>query len=197
MSKFLVVSYYCGHPIYKESSVRLFESAKHLGFQCIISEVPSLGDWWANMQYKPKFILEQMVKHHPMPIVWVDVDAEFMLYPHMFDEYYDRNDVDVAVHVLDHSKYRRKNHPPEMLSGTVYLKNNHRTLMLVGEWVNECKKDPKLWDQHALQTVLNRYKFTNLPEEYCTIFDYMKSVQNPVIVHHQASRVAKRAGKCN
>ena len=190
----IVVAYYCGHPIYEESSKRLIQSMDKFNIPYDVEKLPSRGDWYTNMQVKPTFVRDMMIKHSTKSIVYLDVDAEFVAYPKVFDSL-DASLLDnVAVHVLDHSKYRRKTHAPEMLSGTVFLKNNQFTAAIVSEWINECSKDPKLWDQHALQTVLNKYGFTNLPEGYTCIFDYMNSVKNKVIIHHQASRVAKRAG---
>jgi len=131
-------------------------------------------------------------KHHPNSVVYVDVDAIFCRHPKYFDKLDSTPEVNIAVHVLDHSKYRRKNHPPEMLSGTIFLKNTEITKQIVDEWILECRKDPKLWDQRALANVLRRYKYHLLPEEYTMIFDYMSSVKNPVIKHFQASREARR-----
>jgi len=190
----IVVAYYCGHSIYEESSKRLIQSMDKFNIPYDVEKLPSRGDWYANTHQKPTFIKQMMIKYSQKSIVYVDVDAEFVAYPKLFDSLSVNLLDNVAVHVLDHSKYRRKTHAPEMLSGTVFLKNNQFTTAIVSEWIVECSKDPKLWDQHALQTVLDKYGFTNLPEGYTCIFDYMNSVKNKVIIHHQASRIAKRAG---
>jgi hypothetical protein len=157
-----------------------------------VVELENRGNWYSNMQMKPLFI-KQMLEQHKCSVVYVDVDAEFMRYPDLFDRLSHEKFVNIAVHTLDHSKRRRKTHPPEMLSGTIFMNNTPETHVIVDEWIKECHKDPKLWDQQALHTVLKHHGYDNLPEEYCQIFDYMSDVKNPVITHYQASRVAKRA----
>jgi hypothetical protein len=189
--KWIVVAYYCGHEIYKEGSIRLIRSMNKLNIQYDVREIPSLGDWYKNTHQKPTFI-KHMLEQHTCSVAYVDIDAEFMRYPDLFDRLAGEKSVNIAVHTLDHSKRRRKTHPPEMLSGTIFMNNTPETHTIVDEWIAECKTDPKLWDQHALHTVLKRHGYDNLPEEYTNIFDYM-NVPNPVITHYQASRIAKRA----
>ena len=82
---------------------------------------------------------------------------------------------------------------PELLSGTLYFKNCATTYEIVDKWIMACKEHPKLWDQVALDQVLKDYPFFILPEEYCTIFDYMSDVEEPVIKHYQASRAVRNS----
>ena len=187
-----VCAFFTKSVLYEEHSRRLVESLKRFNLSCDVIAVDSLGDWYTNIQYKPTFLKQMLEKHHPNSVVYVDVDAIFCRHPKYFDKLDSTPEVNIAVHVLDHSKYRRKNHPPEMLSGTIFLKNTEITKQIVDEWILECRKDPKLWDQRALANVLRRYKYHLLPEEYTMIFDYMSSVKNPVIKHFQASREARR-----
>jgi hypothetical protein len=121
-------------------------------------------------------------------IVYVDVDAEFCKYPELFDQLHARSDVNIAVHLLDHMKRGRTNAGFEMLSGTIFFKNNLTTRDIVDEWKNGCAQGGKLWDQSALAKVLEDKPYYVLPEEYCKIFDYMGDVKDPVIQHYQASR---------
>lgn len=186
----IICAYYTKNTSYEEHSRKFVESLEQFNLSHDVVPMDNKGDWYANMQYKPTFLKQMLEKHHPDSVIYVDVDAIFCRYPKYFDRLdQDRSlDIDIAVHLLDHSKYRRKNHPPELLSGTIFLKNTTTTKQIVDKWIQECKKDPKLWDQRALATVLRKHKYHLLPEEYCTIFDYMSSVEDPVIKHFQASR---------
>jgi len=147
------------------------------------------------MQWKPDFINDMMMKYYPRSIVYVDIDAVFFRCPVLFNELDEDPSVHIAVHLLDHSKRRRSNHPPELLSGTIYLKNTVTSQEIVRKWIKQCKKSPTMWDQVALNHVLKEgnYPYYALPETYCTIFDYMSDVKEPVIKHYQASRTVRNA----
>jgi len=190
----IICAFFTKNTAYEEHSKKFIESLKQLNLPCDVVSIDNKGDWYANMQYKPAFLKKMLEKHYPDSVVYVDIDAIFCRQPGFFDKLDQEPDVNIGIHVLDHSRYRRKNHPPELLSGTIFLKNTKVTKQIVNEWIQECKKDPKLWDQRALATVLRRYKYHLLPEEYCMIFDYMSSVKNPVIKHFQASRKSRGGG---
>lgn len=179
-------------PGYKKHIKRLRESLVKFDVPHDITRIEDKGDWYANMQYKPAFIKQMLEKHHPNSVIYVDADAIFLKYPKLFDKLDAKPKVNIAVHVLDHSKYRRSNHPPEMLSGTIFLRNSEEVGIIINSWVKEIHKDPRLWDQVAFSRVLREYKYHVLPAEYTTIFDYMKDVKDPVIKHFQASRDVRR-----
>jgi len=187
----IICAYYTKNTTYENHSKKFIESLEQFSLPHDITPVDNRGDWYANMQYKPTFLKQMLEKHYPNSVVYVDIDAVFYRHPDYFDKLDQEQDVNVAVHILDHSKYRRKNQPSELLSGTIFLKNTTKTKQIVDEWIQECRRDPKMWDQRALATVLKKHKYHLLPEEYCTIFDYMSSVKNPVIKHFQASREAR------
>ncbi|MEK0336819.1 MAG: putative nucleotide-diphospho-sugar transferase [Nitrosopumilus sp.] len=188
----IICAYYTKNTVYENHAKSLAESLERLDLSHEIIPIDNRGDWYANMQYKPTFLKQALERNYPHSVIYVDVDAIFYRYPGFFNRLEEELGVNIAVHLLNHSKYGRKNHPPELLSGTIFLKNTTETKQIIDEWIQECRKDPKLWDQRALATVLKRYKYHLLPEEYCTIFDYMSSVKNPVIKHFQASREQRR-----
>jgi len=188
----IVCGYYIGE-VYKVHAQKLITSLKALNIPFDITEVSQQGDWYRNTQYKPTFLKMMLEKHAPNTnIIYVDTDAIFCRYPSYFDTLDKEPEVNIAVHMLDHSKRRRKNHPAEMLSGTIYLKNTDTTKQIVDEWIVACAKGGTLWDQRALAEVLRGHKFHLLPETYTTIFDYMSDVKDPVILHFQASREERR-----
>ena len=190
---YVVTAYFTVGTPYEEHVKRLIRSMQRFNICYDVKPIQPKGDWYANTQWKPYFVEEMLAKHFPKSVVYVDADAEFMRYPSLFDEYDERDDACVAAHVLDHTRRRRKHVAPELLSGTLYFKNCATTYEIVEKWKEECKVDSKLWDQVALDRALKNYPFFILPEEYCTIFDYMSDVEEPVIKHYQASRAVKNA----
>jgi hypothetical protein len=144
-------------------------------------------------------------KYPDLDIVFVDADAEVLVYPKMFDEIPD--EYDIAVHILDRdSWYNRKfgeTENKELLSGTMLIRNNLRTRVLVEKWIRACLNQPFEWEQVVLQRVLteNGVNVYELPLSYC----YIKTMPNgdapyvacneAVIVHNQVSRQFKKAAK--
>lgn len=189
MTSWLVCAYFTKDKIYTDHAKKLIESLKKFGLPYEVMPIDSYNNWYKGMQYKPVFLKKMLEKYTRYSIVYVDVDAVFCKHPVFFDTLQNKmTNVNIAVHILDHIKYNRKYCAPELLSGTIFLRNNDETSIILREWILELNKDPKLWDQRALARVLKNHRFYNLPEEYCVIFDYMSSVKDPVIKHFQASR---------
>lgn len=146
-----------------------------------------MGSWRENVLYKPTFILEKFDEFGS--VLYVDADAVFKRYPTLLDKL----SCDVAVHQLDHrpSKIPRKKPLPSktILSGTIFFGEGGR--ITITRWVKECKGKVRTHcpDQLALRKALNG--FTQLPVEYCTIFDDYFRPEKPVIVHYQASRIMR------
>ena len=78
-------------------------------------------------------------------------------------------------------------------SGTMFFKNNERTIALLESWIELNEKDRTQWDQWTLQVLIasmNQLTRTALPPEYNYI-DIVGPLINdnpPVILHTQASR---------
>ena len=180
----IVVAYYTKS--YLSYVGNLIKSLNSFHIPYSIRCIEDQGSWQKNTQFKPRFILGKMKQFHPQPIVYVDVDAIFMHYPMLFDQL----NYDIGVHVLNHHPKKPEVKRNEMLSGTLYFGNTERSKVLVQRWIDECEKQPDVWDQKILQQVIGS-DFYNLPQEYCTIFDDLKQPAEPVIVHYQASRKVK------
>jgi len=190
----LVVGYYTKNNRYADHAEKLIRSLQNFGIPHEVVPIEDLGSWDANTHYKSIFLKEMIEKHRKKSLVYVDVDAVFLRYPALFDKLDADKSVKIAVHILDHQKYRRKGVASELLSGTIFLRACDEVSIIIDEWVEVCKNNPRLWDQVALDRVLrgrNR-TFHVLPPEYCMIFDYMTSVKNPVIKHFQASREERK-----
>jgi hypothetical protein len=186
---YVVVSYYTIGTLYEKQAQRLLASVRKFNIPHDIQGVANLGSWDKNTRYKPTFLRRMLHLHHPQSIVWIDCDAEFVEYPTLFDVY----DAEIGVYVFDRSEYRVSDKGKEVLSGTIWLKNTPKVIETVERWEAECQSHPGIWDQKSLEKVLAG-KFSLLPAEYCKIFDRMKFVKRPVIVHHQTSRIVRQRG---
>ena len=180
----MIIAYYTKS--YRAFAKRLVASLKRFGLDYCVEQVNDLGSWERNVLYKPEFILKKFDEFGP--VLYVDVDAVFERYPALLDEL----DCEVAVHQLNHrpSRLQREKPPPSrtILSGTVFFGKGGRKV--IKRWIEECRKSKgRLPDQSALRRALNG--FTQLPAEYCTIFDDYFRPKEPVIVHYQASRTMK------
>lgn len=189
----VVVAYYTVGTPYEQEARRLIPSLQRFNIPYLVSPVSSQGDWYHNTQWKPTFLKQMLQQISGKSIIYVDIDAEFLQYPSLFDELDQRPDIHIGVHLLNHAKRGRPKAGFEMLSGTVYLKNSPVVHQIVDTWIQKCSVGGQLWDQVALKDAIGSTPFYTLPEEYCTIFDYMSDVQQPVIRHYQASRRYKDA----
>jgi hypothetical protein len=182
-----VVGYYSTHTIYEGKAEFLRYSLEQYAVPYHLQPIEDQGVWYANTCYKPTFLLEMLEKFPGVNIIYVDVDAEFMMYPKLFDHF----EGDVGVYLFDRSCYAKSEHGFEILSGTIFLRNNIEVFQMVERWALECKSNPGVWDQKSLQKVLGD-NYTKLPGEYCKIFDRMEWITKPVIVHYQASREVRK-----
>jgi hypothetical protein len=125
-----------------------------------------------------------MSKFKKHTLVWIDADAVVKKYPIMFHNSNRRYMKSIACGFI-----KQKN---VLLSGTIYIKNDTKALSILSNWVDLQQKYQNKWDQAVLQMIYNKQEesFMILPFTYIKIFDnnYMKSDEEPVIEHYQASR---------
>jgi hypothetical protein len=190
LTPWILVSYYTKDSLYEKYASGLIKSLKKHKVNFHVEGIKSLGSWELNTSYKPSFIIKMCKKFPDYNIVWVDCDASLNAYPGLFTIL----DCDIAAFEFSWKKYYGKTNNFEMLSGTLFFKNNEFVLDILNKWKDECQKFPKIWDQKHLEKVVEG-KYFRLPEQYCQIFDSMKSVKNPIITHHQASREFRRLVK--
>jgi len=189
MNNWIITSYYTIGTFYRELADTFAKSLKQHNVLYYIEGVPNLKDWSKNTNYKPTFLLSMLNKFPDKDIVWIDCDAELKRYPELFNKL----DCDVAAHEFNRSLYQlhHENTPTELLSGTLFLRNNEKVYEIVKKWIQECSENPRVWDQKSLAKVLNG-NYYRLPAEYCCIDRVMRKIQNPVIIHYQASRQVRR-----
>ena len=191
----IVIAYYTTanySGLYERHASHLAQSLLAHNLRYEIVPIEDLGSWQENTQFKPRFIQRMMAKYPQHSVVYVDADAVFNRYPALIDDLDGNPAIHAAACLLDHSKYRRKGVKPEILSGTVFLKNDDEAKKIVVDWIDDCSRNPGCWDQVSLGRVLDKHGYYRLPDRYTNIFDYM-NVPNPVITHNQASREAKAA----
>lgn len=183
-NSFRIVAFYTWSTPYEGMIEDLRKDCRDWGLNWKFVPYPNTGRWVRNAGLKPIFIQSMMEEFPDENIIYVDADARIRQFPTLFDDF----DGDIGVH------YHRGQ---ELLSGTIFLRNNAKVRKLVDRWVNQQRSTPDVWDQKVLDRVIKAdaktlgIKVTNLPPTYTQIFDTMKHLGQPVIEHFQASRRCK------
>lgn len=183
---FIAVAYYTENTLYENEIKALKESCQDQGIHLHTKGYRDLGSWVKNCAIKPLFILEMLQKHPFHDILYLDADARVRKYPKLFDNF----EGDIGVHFR-----KRQGGHQELLSGTIFLKNNERVRELIRRWAEIQQAHQKRWDQRVLQDLLKNYPgvaITDLPPTYTQIYDTMRNAGEPVIEHFQASRRVKK-----
>jgi hypothetical protein len=200
----LIVAYYTKDTPYKAEAEQLAANLDDLGIPHRIQEVPNLGSWQANTQYKSRFIADILATSlDQSSFVYLDVDAAILSCPTLLYKL-PSMDVDIAAARFG---------GVELLSGTVYFGCTQKTDEVVDGWIRLCEKYPKsfpagvvkyhprggaAWDQRMLSVAIDRtagVRFHELPPEYCYIHDLSAKRYpdvKPIILHTAASRRYKK-----
>lgn len=144
-----------------------------------VQGINSLGSWDLNTNHKATFLLKKL-EEHKAPIIWIDADAVVRKYP----SYFDIIKEDIGVHYENMTSLK---------SGVVFVNNTESAKEVLRRWQRNSEKEPKIFDQKHLQSVLrgeyietHRATVFFLPDSYYHIFDLSKG--EPVVEHFQASR---------
>lgn len=200
----LVVAYYTANTPYKADAEEFRKNLDSFAIPHNIREVPNLGTWQKNTQWKSRFI-QQMLQEIDGPFTYLDVDAEFQADPTLFFD-----GLATTTPATDLAAHKFCGH--ELLSGTVYFGNTPKCREVVEQWVKLCIEFPdsfpagflsyhpkggRAWDQRLLCKAIEstpEVNFYDLPPEYCYIHDLSKKHYpdvKPVIMHLTASRLYK------
>lgn len=177
---FKICAFHTDDELYNRHAQEFEQSLKDIGISNYhISKIPPIESWVNACAVKPRIVLDSL-SSTDLNIVYVDIDARFRSYPELFENF----NYDIGAHLKDGS---------ELLSGTLFFRNNDKVKKLVRSWLKSQRKNPEKWDQHVLQNTINdnaslELRLGNLPPSYCQIFDSMSHFGNPVIEHLQASR---------
>lgn len=204
INKFRIVAFYTKDTPYEqvikqylEKSLQRFPELQHT-----IYAMPAKGNWRANVAQKPQVVRMALETYSKENIVIIDADATIETYPELFDRI--PPEFDFAALMLDWNEwygYKNKTPNKELLSGTMFFRNNPISHKIVRAWEIEAQQHG-IVEQRILQGVLKKmrgsYRMYDLPLAYC----YIKTLpdgsepkiklNNPVIVHYQVSRQLKR-----
>ncbi|MEM9023252.1 MAG: hypothetical protein AAGB22_05905 [Bacteroidota bacterium] len=179
---FRIACCYTANTPYEEEVQGLIQSVRQWGLKHHIRPFAHQGSWEKNCQHKAVFLRETLDRYSDN-VVWLDADARIVDTPALFNTL----EADFAFHYL-----ALRN---EVLSGTLFLRNNARVRALVDHWIR-VNHTNRAWDQRNLQQILPKHpdlRVEHLPADYCKVFDLEAQVAaNPVIVHYQASRRFRR-----
>lgn len=181
----IFVSFYT--PDYAECAVRLRASLERFKLDHWIEPMVDTGRWVANCAQKPVFIRKMLDQHPDRSIVWLDADAEVLKDPELFNTL-KWPDIGVCRYVW---KKARKS---EVLSGTLWFKNDHISRDITDAWTKTQQDNPDQWDQFSLDRTLQRLSHVLvwwMPFEYCYIHDFHRQEHpdsEPIIIHYQKSR---------
>lgn len=202
MGNFLIGSFYTKNTPY-EIYIQdyLLASCKKFNLDYHVVGIESLGSWTRNVAEKPGIILKILEESQDKKdVVFLDADSTIEQELIVFNNI--DKDIDLALHYLDWNAWypwQKGSDVKELLSGTLFLRNNERVKSLVEEWHKRAITST-VWEQKILEQLLKErpdIKVFDLPIEYC----YIKTLPNgqepivkvqPVILHHQKSREAKR-----
>ena len=191
---FVVVSFYTRGTSYEKEVRKLITSLRKFALPYHIFDFEPMGTWRANLNYKSACILQAMEMYPNKDIVFIDADGVVRQDPVLFDGL----SVDGKHHVAAtfHKYAPESGDSDELLSGTLWFKNNGMSVGLVREWHNVALEQPFVRHQKCLHIAIKRLqgngnpiKVYRMPWEYTCIFDYVRSRgKQPVIEHFQASR---------
>lgn len=192
----LYIAYFTRDTPYEGEAAQLRANLDKFGLPNDIRGVPNMGSWQRNTQFKARFVQSILAEYPGRPCVYLDVDAEVVQTPTLFDDL----PCDIAA-----AKFGGH----ELLSGTLYLGATPKLNEIVATWVALCEEYPEkfpagllnyhpgggdAWDQRLLQIAINRTAgthFVELPPAYTFIYDLSKERYpdvSPVIIHWAASR---------
>ncbi len=177
----------------------LLPSLAKLDIEPIIIKTENTHNWHRNVAQKPLIALQTLEKYKNTNIVLLDADCTVESYPGLFSAI--PSEYSVALYTLDWDMwYRNNSGVKEVLSGTLFLRNNDKVKSLCKEWHEDAIRVGD-WEQRALGRVLKRredIKVYDLPLEYCYITSMPGGAEphikcdNAIIKHYQVSRELKR-----
>lgn len=198
MNNYLIVSYYTTN--YKRIAEKyLLKSLKQQILPHYIKEVPELGSWKKNTDFKAVFI-NQCLNQFSQNLIFIDADATINSDPILFKELSNK-EIDFGYHNLSwETHYCRPNDKGkfEFLSGTLYFANNDKVKLMVLEWIRNTQIYAP--EQKALKVAVNDTKNLRIfefPREYCYINskprgELTNPLNNPIITHYQAHRTERQ-----
>jgi len=202
MNNFIIGSFFTAETPYQQVYEEyLKKSAKKWDLGLLCNEVNNQGSWYKNVAEKPKVILNMLgtlKSFNSDSLVFLDADATIERYPQLFHEI--PEEYDIAFHTLNWETWYgyKGDKTRELLTGTMFFRPNKVVEDLCKEWYEEAMKTNE-WEQKVLARVIKNHnvKVYELPVEYCYVATRPQGQEplvkcEPVILHHQKSRIYKR-----
>jgi len=174
----IIIGYYTKNTPYELEVKKLIVSLEALEYEYDFMPVDSEGSWQRNTQMKAR-IVEELLRKHNKPVLYLDVDAIMVQKPIILDTL----SCDMAaVHFAGGG---------ELLSGTVYFEPSG--MPIIKRWQELNKKYPQVlpdgrlaWDQRTLKMAIGDANYVELPQEYTWIVELTQKKYPglaPVILH--------------
>jgi hypothetical protein len=195
-NNYTIIGYYT--PEYKKvAETNILQSLKK--FPNLVHhfiEIKNRGTWYHNTNYKPIFI-KDCLDLFTDDLAIIDVDATINSYPYLFDNLPKK--YDISFHYLQWKLQYGNINKRELLTGTMYLRNNKKIHDLVNKWVDNLDYTGRT-EQKVLEKIIEQesnLSVFELPREYCYIESIPDGkpftiVENPIISHYQYSREFKK-----
>jgi hypothetical protein len=179
----------------------IIPSAEKLNISLEKLKVPSLHNWRKNTTLKARSILQLLEKLND-DITMIDADATFERYPELLFNI--PSHYDIAFHYLDWDYFWHgtQGGKKELCSGTIMVRNTVVGKEIVKRWIEENDKHPEYNEQRNLENLIKKgfgdfsINIYQLPIEYLAIVkkdgQIPSYIKEPVIIHNQISRIAKR-----
>lgn len=191
---YVIISYYTRGTPYEKEVANLIGSLERFDLPYKIYDIPSRGSWIKNVQMNEEVILGAMDEFPGKEIISLDADSVIQRYPALFETL----DCDFAAHYHIWPRGNRK----ELFCSTMYFKNCAVVKRFLTSCIERYQKHPTTRQQPNMMAVFEgkwndivwrkALRFTNLPPQYCKIFDLMGEIKYPVIEQFQASRRFKK-----
>jgi len=199
MNKILYITFYTVGVYEKVFNQYLRPSLEKRKLPYYAFKKENFKNWRKNTLWKASVILEALEKFKE-DLVFIDADATIEKFPKLFYEI--PSNCDLAIHYLDwflHWRNEKGKSLRELLTGTMFIRNNDKMKKIVKEWNELNKKTPDIMEQKILQNLLDKKKeilvyhlpvdYVVIPKQNGTIPPYIKNI---VILHHQFSRKIKK-----
>ena len=156
------------------------ESAEAVGLSLVGYEMPDLGSWGANVNQKPRCILQAMKAFPANDVLYVDADAAFNRMPII-----DWDDKQFAAYFDV-----RKDGQLAPCGGTLWFRNSNMMRAAVSEWAKASEADTKSADDWVhLASIIKQFPKSmihRLPPAWCWHEPTMRQRfpgANPIVIH--------------
>jgi hypothetical protein len=198
---FVICAFFTKNTIYEDLARKfLIPNCKKMGLEYFVLAIDSIGSWAQNTCFKPTLAKEAFKNHPGKNIVLLDVDSHIRHYPDLF--HYIPTFFNIGALILDWQEWYKHPTPvKELLTTTLFLRNNEKTLNFCNLWERISKEQGRqITDQLTIKKTID---LTGEPVfELPLSYNYIESLPNgqkpfitcedPVIETFQISRTVDK-----